>query len=211
MYEPSSARLRIVRSRISEAAWSARVKAARRDEQKLLAILTDIEQGASKNEAIRRWLPKSKRSWAIHYLEQYQQEGLEALIDARTPREPQLSGECKLVLETAREANRALTVDEAAAILERRKLKSLPSQSTIRRIFAKVDARLLRSGRKTERTRGLEQPEEVIEQDYAGGELLLAAELETGVMAALTDEVEAYAEAANAETADCYNQCEQVG
>jgi len=109
MYEPSSARLRIVKSRISEAAWAARVKAARRDEQKLLAILASIEQGASKNEAIRRCLPKSKRSWAMHYLEQYQQEGLEALIDARTPREPQVSGECKLVLETAREANPALT------------------------------------------------------------------------------------------------------
>jgi len=56
MDESTSARLRIVKSRISEAAWAARLKAARRDERKLLAVLADIEQGMSKNEAIRRHL-----------------------------------------------------------------------------------------------------------------------------------------------------------
>ena len=205
MDEPISARLRIVKSRISEEAWAARLKAARRAEQKLLAVVADIEQGMTKNEAIRRHLPKSKRSWAIHHLEPYRREGFEALIDARTPRDPQVSAECKMVLETAREANPELTIDEAVTILQGRKLKRLPSPSTIYRIFKKVDARLSRR-RKAERARrDPGQPEEVIEQDYAGGELLLAAELETGVMAALADEVEGYAKAANAEADEEYS------
>jgi hypothetical protein len=201
MDEPSSTKLRIVKSRISEAAWNKRVKAARRDEQKLLEVLDDIQQGASLNEAIRNRLPKSKRSWAMHHLERYKQEGLEALIDARTPREPQVSAECKMVLEAAREANPELTVDEAVAMLQRRKQKRLPSQSTVERIFRQVDGRVKSQQRRAKRLRaqaeGRELPEEVIEQDHAGGELLLAAELETKMMAALTDEVEAYAKAAN--------------
>jgi hypothetical protein len=158
MDEPSSARLRIVKSRISSAAWAARVKAARRDEEKLLAVLADVEQGVSVNEAIRRHLPRSA-------------------------------------------ANPPLTLDEAVAILERRKLKSLPSLSTIARIFKKVDSRLHRSRNKA-RTPG--RAEEVIEEDFAGGELLLAAEMQTDLMAALTDEVEAYGEAANVEANETY-------
>ena len=176
MDEPSSARLRIVKSRISSAAWAARVRAAQRDEEKLLTVLADVEQGVSVNEATRRHLP-------------------------RTPRESMVSHECTMVLESAREANPTLTLDEAVAILERRKLKSLPSLSTIARIFKKVDSRLHRSPNKA-RTPG--RPEEVIEEDFAGGELLLAAEMQTDLMAALTDEVEAYGEAANVEANETY-------
>jgi len=205
MDEPHSVKLRIVKSRISGAAWAARLEAARRDEQVLLAVLADVEQGLSVNEAIRQRLPGSRRSWAIHRLARYRQEGLEGLIDARTPREPTVSQECRLVLESAREANPKLTVDEAVAILERRKLESLPSHSTIRAIFKHVDARLRRSRRKAQRAGDRsEWPEEVIEESYAGGELLLAAELQTGLMAALTDELEAYGEAAKAKTKEIY-------
>lgn len=203
MDEPKSIKLRIVKSRISEDAWNKRVEAARCEEQKLRAILADVSRGATLNEAIRSHVPPSRRSWVIHHLEGYKRDGLEALIDARTPREPQISFECRTVLEVAREANPKLTVDDAVVMLKRRKQQPLPSPSTIERIFRQVDGRVKGQRRKVERAqakaKGLELPEQVIDQDHAGGELLLAAEIETGMMAALTDVVEGYAETAKAE------------
>ena len=190
-YEPKSAKLQIVKSRISSSSWAARVKVARRDEQVLLQIIEEMDGGASENAAIAAVLPASRRSWAIHRLAQYREQGLECLIDSRTPREPTVTRACKGVLEAAREANPRLSVADAVAILQRQKVRQLPSESTIKRVFRQVDARRRYREKKTAKQE--QRPQEVVEERFAGGELLLAAEVETGGVAALTKVVTQYA------------------
>lgn len=195
-YEPKSSTLKIVKSRISEASWAKRVEAARQDEEVLQRVLEVMAGGASENAAIAAVLPPERRSWAIHRLVQYRKQGLEGLIDARTPREPVVSDSCRNALEAAREANPRLSVQEAVAILERQKVRPLPSESTVKRVFRKVDDR--RRYRDKKEAKQQARPLKVIEEGMAGGELLLAAEEETGGVAAVTEVVTQYAEGAQA-------------
>ena len=192
MYEPASARLVMVKTRISAAAWEARVAAARAAEAVLTAIAARVKGGASLNAAVKAEVPKSRRSWVIHHWAKFQEEGLESLIDARVPREPKVAKESGPLIEAAREANRHITADEVMKILQRQRVKVLPSLSTIKQAFARVDGRN-RYAREKEREAG-----EVVELPFAGGELLLAAEAESGLLSALTDEVRALAEEAKA-------------
>jgi hypothetical protein len=190
MYEPESARLVMVKSRISAAAWEARVEAARADEVVLKAIAELVKGGLSLNAAIKKEVPNARRSWVVHRWPKFQAEGLEALIDARVAREPKVAKESGPLIEAAREANPAVTADEMTKILARQGVSVLPSLSTIKRSFARVD-------RRQEYTREKERAkEEIIELPFAGGELLLAAEEESGLIAALTSEVEALGEEA---------------
>jgi len=203
-YEPNSTKLQIVKSRISAGSWAERVKAAKQDEQVLLRIIEQMDGGASENAAIANVLPASRRSWAIHRLVQYREQGLECLIDSRTPREPTVTRACKGVLEAAREANSRLSMEEAVGILQRQKIRPLPSESTIKRVFRQVDAR--RRYREKKAAKQEQRPQEVVEERLAGGELLLAAEVETGGVAALTEVVTQYASAAkqDAEGGEAY-------
>jgi hypothetical protein len=190
MYEPTLPRLAVVKSRISAESWEARVEAARRDVAVLELIAARVEAGAALDEAIRLEVPKSRRSWVIRHWGSYGREGFEGLIDERVPREPRLAKESGPLIEAAREANPKVTVDEVLNILQRQKVQVLPSASTIKTHFARVDGRR-RYAKEKERTAG-----EVIELALAGGELMQAAELETGAIGALTSEVQALAEEA---------------
>ena len=203
-HEPKSAKLQIVKSRISATSWARRVEAGKRSEQVLLQILDQTDGGASENVAIAAVLPESRRSWAIHRLVQYRECGLESLIDSRTPREPTVTRACKGVLEAARDANPRLSVEEAVGILQRQKLRPLPSPATIKRVFRQVDARLRYRAKKAAKQQ--QRPQVVVEERLAGGELLLAAEVETGGVAALTEVVTLYASAAKeaAEGSEAY-------
>ena len=193
-YDPNSPKLQIVKSRISAASWAKRVKAAQQEEQVLLKILEEMKGNSSENAAIAKVLPGSRRSWAIHKLSQYREQGLECLIDSRTPREPTVTRACKNALEAARTANPKTTVDEAVEILRQQKVRPLPSASTIKRVFRRVDDR--RRYREKKRAKQEQRPLEVVEESLSGGELLLAAEVETGGVAALTEVVTQYAEEA---------------
>jgi hypothetical protein len=190
MYEPILPSLAIVRSRISPEAWSARVEAARHAEGAMLAIKKHVDAGTTLNDAIRRAVPSSRRSWVMRNWKAYVRDGFEALIDRRTPREPVLSRACAGLIQAAREADSNVTVARVLEILRGQKLKDLPSPSTIRLHFARVDARTRYAKKKQEAAQKVE------ELPFAGGELLRAAELETGAIAALTDEVVALAEEA---------------
>ena len=192
MYEPVSPRLMMVKSRISAASWDARVEAARKDEELLSAIAARVKGGVSLNAAIKATVPKGRRSWVIHRWPKFRAEGLEALIDARVAREPRVAKESGPLIEAAREANPQVTASEVTKILHRQGVKVLPSLSTIKKSFARVDGRR-RYEREKERA-----VEEVVELPFAGGELLLAAEVESGLMASLTGEVLALAEEAKA-------------
>lgn len=114
----------------------------------------------------------------------YQAEGLAALIEARLPREPEISVVCRQALQVARAANPRLTKEEAVSILDAQGISPLPSESTIRREFARVDAR-----RRYARQRRAAGEATMVDLPFAGAELLLAAEAESGGIAALTDEV----------------------
>jgi hypothetical protein len=83
-----------------------------------------------------------------------------------------------------------VSVERVLEILKEQRVKPLPSLSTLRRHFARVE------GRRKYARRQAEQQEHVEELPCAGGELLLAAEQECGAMAALTDEVEQLAQEA---------------
>lgn len=192
MYEPTSTELLMVKSRISAAFWDARVEAARKAEEVLQGIAAEVAKGKSLNAAIKVSVPTSRRSWVIHRWTKYQAGGLEALIDSRTPREPKVAKECAPRIEAARLANPHITANEVLRILEQQKVSKLPSLSTIKQAFSRVDGRQ-RYAKAKQRAQG-----EVIELPFAGGELLLAAELETGLLGALTDEVCAVAEEAKA-------------
>ena len=195
MTEPQSPALQRVKSRISSDSWQHRVAQALADEVVLRQVLDLAALGKPLNAAIAKVLPAARRSWAMRRIQAYRERGLEALIDSRTPREPTVSLACGHVLQAAREANPRVTKEEALAILQAQHLAPLPSDSTIKREFAKVDER--------RKYAALKQPKvvEVVELPFAGGELLLAAEVETSGVAALTAavtqlSVEAHAAAA---------------
>ena len=190
MYEPRRPGLAVVKSRISAESWDARVEAAHRDAAVLGAIGARVEAGAALDEAIRQEVPKSRRSWVIRHWASYRREGFEALIDERVPREPRVAKESGPLIEAAREANPKVTADEVLEILKGQKVQVLPSLSTIKKHFGRVDDRRRYAKEKARAA------EELIELPLAGGELMRAAELETNAIAALTDEVEALAEEA---------------
>jgi len=190
VYEPTSPDLLIVKSRISADSWSIRVEIARQHEKIFERIARRVKNGSPLNRAIAHVVGASKRSWVIRHWKDYQERCFEALIDARTPREPKLSRAYGDIIQSAKLANSKLTAEEMVGILNERKFTSLPSVATIQREFAKAKRRANRAEKKQQAA------EQVIELPLAGGELLMAAELETGGIGALTDEVKALAEEA---------------
>jgi hypothetical protein len=185
MYDPQLPELAIVRTRISAESWEARVQHARDASVALDRIVARVDAGETLNRAIAAEVPKSRRSWVMRNWTSYRRIGFEALIDTRVPREPREAKRYAVIIETAREANPEVTVEDVLRILKRRKANPLPSVRTIKKHFARVDARQRYTAKKAQRALKVE------ELAFAGGELLLAAEAETGVMAALTDEIEA--------------------
>lgn len=185
MYEPTSPKLLRVRSRVTEATWQKRVAQASRDEAVIRQILAEEKQGQSLNQAIARVVPPERRSWALRRIPGYRAEGFEALIDARTPREPEVSMACRQVVQTAREMDPRVSPNEVLKLLHKQRIAPLPSESTIKREFARVDERR-KYARKKARAQGAA---EVIELPLAGAELLMAAEQETRGMAALAEMV----------------------
>lgn len=175
---------------MTDATWKLRIEQAARDEIVIKRILAHVGKGHSLNDAIAKELPANRRSWALRRIPGYREQGFEALIDARTPREAEVSVGCRQAVQAAREANPRLTVDEALEILRKQRITPLPSASTIKREFARVKER-----RKYARRKAAAQGRtEVVELPLAGGELLAAAETETGGIAALTSEVVRIAE-----------------
>jgi hypothetical protein len=140
MYEPTSPGLIRVKSRIVATSWQKRVDQAREAEKLIQVILAEEAGGLSLNAAIAKVLPASRRTWAMQHIGLYRAEGLEALIDTRTPREPKLARACRGALEVARTVNPSLTVDAALAILRAKELP-LPSPRTIQREFRRVSGR----------------------------------------------------------------------
>src|SRR5215210_3073851 len=141
MYEPSQPRLAVVMSRISADSWDARVEKARRDAAVLGAISARVKAGAALDEAIRQEVAASRRSWVIRHWASYRREGFEGLIDERVPREPKLAKESGPLIEAARRANATVTVDEVVSLLREQRVRVLPSASTIKKHFARVDGR----------------------------------------------------------------------
>jgi hypothetical protein len=190
VYEPTSPELVIAKSRISADSWSIRVEIARQHEKTFAEIARRVKKGSSLNRAIAQVVERSKRSWVMRHWKKYQERGFEALIDARTPREPKLSRVYGDIIQTAKLAKPNLTAEEMVGILKEQKFESLPSLATIQREFAKAKRRANRAEKKPQAV------EQVIEVPLAGGELLMAAELETGGIGALADEVKALGEEA---------------
>jgi len=184
VYEPIASELVRVKSRISAESWQERVEQAHRDEVPVRAILDKVASGLSLNEAIAEVVPAKRRSWALRRIPAYREQGVEALIDARTPREPKVSGGCAQAVQAAREVNPGITASEVLEVLRKQQISPLPSTSTIKREFARVDERY-----KYARKKAARHATKVIELPLAGGELLAAAEIETGGIAALTDVV----------------------
>lgn len=109
-------------------------------------------------------------SWALRRIPAYREEGFEALIDERTPREPKVSVACRQVVQGARQANAQVTKEQVLEILAKQKIAPLPSDSTLKREFARVDGQRRYAQKKAKAVK------EVVELPLAGGELLLAAE-----------------------------------
>ncbi len=183
MYEPRSPELIVVKSRISPESWATRVEVAKQDARLLNRIGRRVGRGESLNNAIRHEVPRSRRSWVVRNWHTYQRDGLETLIDARVPRDLKISSMCGPIIEAARLANPELTVERALRILQDQRVGALPSHSTVKKHFRRADERRTYAEQKDGAS------EEVVDLRYAGGELLLAAEMETGGMAALTDEL----------------------
>ena len=192
MYEPQIPSLQRVKSRISAESWGRRVEQARIDEAVLKKILARVARGSALDPAIAKVLAPARRSWALRHLAAYREHGFEGLIDSRTPREQTVSKGCREALGAARTANPRLTKEQALAILKVQGVAVLPSDSTIKREFARADDRRKYAKRKHRSTT------EVVDLPFAGGELLLAAEAETGGIAALTTTVRTLAEEAHA-------------
>jgi hypothetical protein len=194
MYQPTTPRLIIAKSRISQESWDKRVSEAEAAKK----IVEDIEQrvafGLSLNLAISLVLPKEKRSWAIRSVSAFREGGFETLIDARMPPAPKLSRHCKDIINTAILTNSSVTIAEVLKLFEAQAVGSLPDESTIKAELRRAGARR----RYAEKRQREQRSSQTIVEDLpmAGGELLLAAELETGLIGAVTDEVCAISEEA---------------
>ena len=192
-YEPNTPKLVIVRSRVSPESWNRRVNAARSAKKPLERIEELVDAGTSLNAAIAKELPPTRRSWAMRKFGAFRAIGLEALIDARVPREPILAKTFGPLIRAARAANGELKPEAMLNILNedpevRRTRTPLPSLSTIRNQFARVDARQRYAAGKREL-----QAENL---PLAGLELLRAAEIQTNAIGVLTDAVMDFGEAA---------------
>ena len=98
MDTPRDPSLQRAKSRISAESWKRRVDQAIADEVVLKKILAKVARGSSLDAAIGKVLPASRRSWAIRRVPVYRKDGLEGLIDSRTPREPKVSNGCRQAL-----------------------------------------------------------------------------------------------------------------
>lgn len=164
--------------------WQKRVDDAEEARHLIEAVVAEMRRGFSRNDAIDRVLPSSKRSWATRRLLRYRAIGFEGLFDTRLPREPDAS---RRVARNAAEEVVAVdpSVDFAVVlpVLQDRGVQPLPSPATIRKELARAGAIV-----KREETRRRAE-EEIVDLPFASGELLLAAELETGGITALAKEV----------------------
>ena len=142
-----------------------------------------VADGVALNEAIRRTVEPSRRSWVFRHWASFGELGFEALIDERIPREAENFKRSEELVEAARTANPTLTVDAALKILEDQRVDVLPTEPRIRRCFTRADARRKYADKKTPTVKVEELP-------LAGGELLLAAEIETGAIGSLVGVVE---------------------
>jgi hypothetical protein len=177
--------LRIVKSRLAPASWERRVEAARLSAESLAPVLAEIDVGSSLNKAIASKLPASRRSWALRWLPRLRAHGVEGLIDRRLPRESSRIEDTRIAIEAAYRVDPGVTVDAVVDQLLGKGLTCLPSRDRIDHELAAARARAQPKPAAPE-----EKPtEEKFELPFAGGELLLAAEIETGAIAALTQEV----------------------
>ena len=140
-YEPKSPKLLRVKSRISAQSWDRRVEEAQAAETLVKRILRRVQRGSSLNGAIEKELPPERRSWAVRRIPAYRRQGFEALIDARTPRAPQLSAACRQAVQRAREANPQVNKAQVLALLQAHGIKPLPTDEVLAREFARVDGR----------------------------------------------------------------------
>src|SRR5438094_7443654 len=102
MYETESARLIVVKSRLSPEAWEERVREARKAERTMKAVQRRVERGMSVNKALAESVPPSKQSWGWRKWRAYEAQGWEGLIDGRKGREPKVTTECEDVVIAAR-------------------------------------------------------------------------------------------------------------
>jgi hypothetical protein len=131
MDEPRSPQLVIVKSRLSPESWRAQVEAAQEADALLARIAARVKQGDTLNEATAGEAPRSRRSWVMRHWKRWQKQGVEALIDARLPREPTLSRSCEGLIQAARQADPHVSVERVLEILQEQRVKPLPSLSTV--------------------------------------------------------------------------------
>lgn len=185
MYKPRRDDLERVEAGLSKEKWEARVAAARSREERAKRVLRLIEQGYSQDAAIREVDVPSQRSTILRDLAEYREEGFEALIDRRMPRESEVTQEERDLLRVARRANPKITVQELEVLLKD-ELKVTRSETTIKRVLAEEGA-ARRPGRPA-------KDMDVEELGVAGMEILKAADLETGGVQVVVDALESMAE-----------------
>ncbi len=178
---------------MAPASWNKRIKNALAAQEVIRRILGRLKEGESLNRAIDEELPTSRRSWALRRIPGYRKGGFEALVDARLPREPRVSTACRQAVQQARTLNPRVTKEQVLKLLNEQEFKPLPSDTTLKREFARADGR-----RRYAQTKA-PVVKVVVELPLAGGELLLAAEEQTRGMAALTETVLQLAEEAKQE------------
>ena len=168
-----------MKSRLAPASWARRVQSAQTSAEALDLVLAEVDEGASLNQAIAATLPASRRSWAMRRLPSYRAEGVEGLIDRRLPREPSMTAEVRTAIEAAYQGHPGVTAFGVVDQLQSKGVLCLPSRGSIDRELSGARARARTKARH----------EETVDLPFAGGELLLAAEIETGAIGALTEEV----------------------
>jgi hypothetical protein len=146
----------------------------------LAKIIELTKRGDSLNVAIGKVVPSSKRSWVMRNLPSFKRDGWMALIDGRVPREPKIAKRCGPLIETAAAANPSITYEQVISVLKSMRVKVLPSRSTVKKHLTRVRARKHYADKKKSDVK-------IIELDFAGGELLAAADIETNATSALTD------------------------
>ncbi len=184
MYEPTDTALRRIYERISSKSWRRRVRKARALERKVLAVWRRVEKGQKQNSAIRGVVEPSQRSRMIRALLRYKDEGVEGLIDRRTPREPKVPKAQRDLICAARRTQPHIRVSEIKTLVEET-TGGTPSETTIKRILKEAGL-TRREGRPAEAAGEVE----VEELGTAGFELLKAAEAETGAVSDIVEAVQ---------------------
>lgn len=175
-FEPKTAELRLLWSRLSSTTWRRRLDIARKREATILQVRNRAE-GVSESEAVSRLGAWANRSSVRRWLKRYEELGLEGLIDRRIPPRAAMPDDVRNAICGTRLLCPELGGRAIAAQVKKR-MEFETTESTVNRV-------LLRAGLNRQRGPAAGSGAACAGLTLGGAKLLEVASVETGYVPAL--------------------------